>query len=398
MIEYIFCAFRNVGRKKLRTILTVMGITIGVASVIIIGAIGDSGKIAVTSQLDSLGVNGLDIRTQSNNMGFQAPMMLDDLKACASVKGVQAVMPVIMNLGTSISRNITKDILVWGIGSNASSIISIKMLHGKMFTSTQVKSHSKICLVDENFAKSLYKRSNITGKTITVYVGNGYQDLTVVGVVEQGSSVLYNLVGDYMPSFIYVPFTTVEDLKGKPGYDQIAIKTNSNENLDAQGVKIVETLSRIHGGNTAFVADNMLKQKEKMSDLLGIVTLIVSAIGAISLIVAGLSIMTVMSVSVSERTREIGIKKAIGAKKNVILFEFLLEALIISMLGGLAGIIAGCGISIIASFVLNISMTLNIQSIITCTCFAAGIGILFGVYPAIKAAGMKPVDALRHDY
>jgi putative ABC transport system permease protein len=398
MIEYLFCAFHNVGRKKLRTILTVMGIAIGIASVIIIGAIGEGGKSAVTAQLDSLGVNGLDIRTQPDNTGSQAPMMLDDLKVCASVKGVDAVMPVIMNLGTSISRNITKDILVWGIGSNAGSIISLKMLHGKMFTSADVKSHAKICLVDENFAKVLYKRSNITGKTLTVYLGNGYQNLTVAGVVEQGSSVLYNLVGNYIPYFIYVPFTTTEDLKGKIGYDQIAIKTKSNENLDVQGIKIVETLDRIHNGDTTFVVDNMLKQKQKMSDLLSIVTLIISAIGAISLIVAGLSIMTVMSVSVSERTREIGIKKAIGAKKSVILFEFLLEALIISIIGGLVGIIFGSGISMLASVILHFSLTLNIQSIIACTCFAAAIGILFGVYPALKAAQMRPVDALRHDY
>jgi putative ABC transport system permease protein len=398
MIEYLFCAFRNVGRKKLRTILTVMGIAIGVASVIIIGAIGEGGKSAVTAQLDSLGVNGLDIRTQSDSTGAQAPLLLNDVKACASVKGVAAVMPVIMNFGTSISRNITKDILAWGVGSNAESIISLKILHGKMFTSDEVKSHAKICLVDENFAKALYKRSNITGKTLTVYLGNGYQILTVAGVVEQGSSVLYNLVGNYMPSFIYVPFTTAEDLKGKIGYDQIAIKTKSDQNLDAQGQKIVDTLVRNHNGETSFVADNMLKQKQKMSDLLSIVTLIVSAIGAISLIVAGLSIMTVMSVSVSERTREIGIKKAIGAKNIIILVEFLLEALIISIVGGLVGIICGSGIAIIASIILKISLTLNIHSIIACTCFVAAIGILFGVYPALKAAGMRPVDALRHDY
>jgi putative ABC transport system permease protein len=398
MFEYIFCAFRNVGRKKLRTILTVMGIAIGVASVIIIGAIGEGGKNAVTAQLDSLGVNGLDIRTQADSTGLQAPILLDDVKACASIKGVESVMPVIMNLGTSISRNITKDILVWGVGSNAESIISLKMLHGKMFTSSEVKSHAKVCLVDENFAKTLYKRSNITGKTLTVYLGNGYQNLTVAGVVEQGSSVLYNLVGNYMPSFIYVPFTTAEDLKGKIGYDQIAIKTKSDDNLDAQGQKIVTELDKGHNGDTIFVADNMLKQKQKMSDLLSIVTLIVSAIGAISLIVAGLSIMTVMSVSVSERTREIGIKKAIGAKNRIILVEFLLEAFIISAIGGLVGIIFGSGISMIASIILNISLTLNIHSIIVCTCFVAAIGIIFGVYPAIKASKMKPVDALRHDY
>ena len=342
-------------------------------------------------------MNGLDIHTQENSTGTQQPLQINDLTACAAVKGVTAVMPVVMSMGTSVSRNITKDILLWGVGSNAESLISLKMLYGKMFTTDEINSHALICLVDENFAQSLYKRANITGETITVYAGNGYQNLTVAGVVEQGSSVLYNLVGDYVPSFIYVPFTTAEDLSGKTGYDEIAVLTKSNDNLDAQGQKIVETLDNIHNGTIAFAADNMFKQKQKMSDLLGIVTLIISAIGAISLIVAGLSIMTVMSVSVSERTREIGIKKAIGARNSIILFEFLLEALIISVMGGIIGIICGAGISIIASVILQFSLALNIHSIIDCTCFVAAIGILFGVYPALKAAGMRPADALRQE-
>jgi putative ABC transport system permease protein len=397
MIEYFFCAIRNLGRKKLRTFLTVSGIAIGVASVIIIGAIGQGGRNAVADELDSLGINGLNISTKSDVTSSSHTSINDgDVQTCLSVKGVKSAMPVIMQSGTAILHGTDKSALFWGVGSDASSIISIKLLHGKMLSKTDISDHAKVCLVDDTFAYSFFKRLNVTGEKLTVYMGSSYQQLEIKGVVANGSSILYNLVGSYMPSFIYMPYTTAEDLRGFSGYDEIAIKTASNDDIDTVGQKIVNVLSD-NAGNDTFVASNMFKQKQRLSDLLNIVTLIISAVGSISLIVAGLGIMTVMTVSVSERTREIGIKKAIGAKKKVIMMEFLFEALAISLLGAIIGITVGSLISLIASQLMHFGFTIRIGSIMLSSGFAVLIGVMFGVYPAIKAACLKPVDALRHE-
>ena len=375
MTEYLISAIRNLSRKKMRSFLTMAGITIGVASVIVIGSVGEGGKLAVSKQLDSLGVNGLNIRVQTDysKIGNNVKtIQQNDVQTCSGMAGVSSAMPVIMQYGASVTRGVSKNILVWGVGADAGNIISLKVLHGKMFTAQNIKNHDKVCLVDETYAKSVYKRVNITGKTITVYLGNGYQN-------------------------IYVPYTTAEDLRGAVGYDQIALKMKSNNDIDEIGQKIIALLNKEHGTSGTFIADNMLRQKQQMSDMLNIVTLIISAIGAISLIVAGLSIMTVMIVSVNERTREIGIKKAIGATKRDIMVEFLFEALLISLLGSLFGIAAGIGLSGIASAILKFAFQINLQVICYAAGFAVMIGVLFGVYPAFLASRLKPVDALRQE-
>lgn len=398
MIEYLICALRNLGRKKLRTFLTVSGIAIGVSSVIIVGAIGAGGKQAVTNELDSLGINGLNITAKITGSNSTANILSDDdVQTCLSVSGVKSAMPLIMQSGTVEEHGVQKSALYWGVDTDAKNIISINVIHGNMFSHYDITNHTPVCLVDDSFAKYFFKRTNITGEKITVFLGNDYKELTVKGVISSGSSILNNLAGSYMPYFIYLPYTTAEDLRGDPGYDQIAVKTISNNNIDSIGEKIIDVLGQ-NNADKNYIANNMFKQKQRLSELLNIVTLIISAVGAISLIVAGLGIMTVMTVSVSERTREIGIKKAIGAKKNVIMIEFICEALAISFLGGIIGIVAGAAISWLASAVLQFHFIVQSSSILYSTLFAVAIGVVFGVYPAVKASNLKPVDALRHDY
>lgn len=397
MIEYLICALRNIGRKRLRSLITICSIMIGVASVIVIGAIGNGAKIAVNNQLDSLGINGVNISQLKDNIyDLTATMSDDDLKTCLSVSGVNAAMPLIMQTGDAVLRGNQKDAILWGVDSNARSMISIKVSDGRMFSKSQVYSHAKVCLIDNTFAKAVYKRSNVTGKEISLYMGNDYETFKICGVVEANSSLLYNSVGDYIPTFVYLPYTTAEDLRDRNGFDEIMVKGDTNKDLDKVGTLITSILSKKHSGNS-YTSSNMLKQKQRLSGLLGIVTLVISAVGAISLVVAGLGIMTVMLVSVNERTKEIGIKKAIGAKKRLIMLEFLFEALAISVIGGAFGIGFGTGLACVASHIMNFSFNIDSSSVIISSGFAVVTGILFGVYPAYKAANLKPVDALRQE-
>lgn len=397
MHEFFICAWRNLGRKKFRSIITISGIVIGVASVIIISAIGNSAKNSVTAQLDNLGINGINISQQKENMYDTNAMLSDeDLKICKKIKGVKNAMPLIMQAGNAVLRGQQKNALLWGVDSSAEDMISLKISYGKMFSKSQVESHAKVCLIDDTFAREIYKRPNITGKEVSLFLGNEYETFKICGIVESGSSLLYNFVGEYMPTFVYLPYTTAEDLRLRDGYDQIMIKGTDNEDIENTGNSIVTALSNFHGGNT-YTFSNMLKQKEHMSNILSILTLVVSAFGGISIIVAGLGIMTVLLFSINERTKEIGIKKAIGAKKIYILFEFLFEALSISIIGAVIGVLLGSTISLIISKAINLKFCLKASSIIYSIIFALLTGVVFGVYPACKAANLKPVDALRHE-
>lgn len=397
MLKYLFCALRNLSRKKFRSAITIGGIVIGVASVIVIGTIGSGATLAVNNELDCFGINGINIsQLRANVFDKTALMTNDDLKLCMNVKGVEDTMPLVMQTGNIVLRNVQKDALIWGVDNNAKNMVSFKVLHGKMFTKSQINSHDKVCLIDDTIAKNIYKRSNVTGKTISLFMGKSYEDFKIIGVVESGSSLLYNLVGEYMPSFIYLPYTTAQDLRGTDGFDQIMVRGKENVNLDTLGNNICHLLSNSNP-DQKYCASNMLNQKERFSGLLGIVTLAISAVGAISLVVAGLGIMTVMLVSVNERTKEIGIKKAIGAKKSIIMLEFLFEALSISIIGGALGVGIGFAVAFIVSNVLKMAFIINSASVMLATAFALGTGILFGVYPAYKAANLRPVEALRQE-
>ena len=216
-----------------------------------------------------------------------------------------------------------------------------------------------------------------------------------VGVIKTGSGLLQNLIGDYIPNFLYVPYTTLQSVTGKNSFDQIAVRVEDNYDVDEAGQSIVSTLSNTTGISDGFLANNLVKQKDGLKSILNTVTVVLSAVGAISLLVASLSIMTVMMVSVNERTREIGIKKSIGARRSTILCEFLLEAIFISLIGCLIGVVVGIGISFFGASYVNISLQLRKDIILLAVGFSLLSGIIFGVYPAAKASRLKPVDALR---
>ncbi len=393
MIDVIKSAFKNLGRKRVRTVLTVLGISIGVASVIIIGNISQCGTAALTGELDSLGLSGLTISVAQNAQNVS--LTDNDLNAVKKTAQVEQVMPIMMQSTNIQVRAIQNKALVWGIDSKANQIISIKVLYGRSINNRDVKTNANVCLVDENFSKTAYSRSNIVGKKVSILCAGVMEEFQVVGVIKTGSGLLQNLIGDYIPTFVYIPYTTMQNAVGRNTIDQIAVKVKTGSNMDQVGKSIVTTLNRNSGVADGFASNNLAKQKDGLTNMLDIVTLILSAVGAISLLVASLSIMIVMLVSVNERTREIGIKKSIGAKRSAILFEFLFEAALISVLGCIAGIIFGYIISFAGAFYFGMTLSVRLDIMLLAVSFSLITGIIFGVYPAAKASNLKPVDALR---
>lgn len=308
MKDILQCAWKSLSRKRLRTLLTVSGIMVGVIMVVIVSAISTAGKRAVNAELDSMGMNGLSVSMESGTLS------MENLEVIRRLSGVETAMPLMIEYSTSLLGSVSDSTLICGIDSGARQVISLRLRHGRLITTGDVRSSARVCMLDETVAQAAFGRSNIVGKTIELAVGGSTEAFTIVGVTETGSSLLQNIV-EFIPGMVYIPYTTLQDLTGRDNLNQIAVRVSEQENVELAETRIVQALER-SSGQSGYRTDNLAVQKERLGSLMDIVTLILTAISGISLLVSGLGIMTIMLVSVTERTREIGIKKATGASRQ----------------------------------------------------------------------------------
>lgn len=383
----------NIFRKKLRASLTILGISIGVFSVLIISTIGNMGTDVINTELESIGIDSISVSVNPENMSVS--LNDSDLQTISTIPNIKSYTPLTIEYTKSEMRKREQMSLIWGVNDNAANIVSLQLKHGRLINKSDISSSKKVCIIDENYAKTAYNRSNIVGKNINIMINGSYQEFQVVGVVSSGGNILQNLMGSYIPNFVYVPFTSLQRLSNKTNFDQIIVSVNDMNKLDEVSDQITTNIETEKGVFNSIKVDNLTKEKEKFNNILNIVNLTLSTIAAISLIVSGLSIMTIMLVSVRERTREIGIKKAIGATKFKILFEFIIESFILSLLGGLSGIITGSIAIFIGCSLIGMPFYIEVPLILYCIIFTLIIGLIFGSYPSIKAAKLKPVDALK---
>ncbi len=394
MFDLIIASIKNLRRKKFRSFLTILAICISVASFVLISTIGDVGKSAIETELSSLGIDGVSILPEDKETTLLSEEQLQEIK---EFDGVSSAVPIVMQytdvkVGAQESQS-----LIWGIDAGAKQVIALTPIYGRLINQYDIATSANVCVVDESMALEAYRRSNIVGKNILLNIGGSWESFEVVGVVSSGGNILQNIVGNYIPSFLYVPYSSLGLLSGQSNFDRIAIKVQENYDVDSVGREIVATLNQQEGAIGAYKSENISQQKDQLTEVLSIVTTVLSVIAGISLVVAGLGIMTVMMSSVTERTREIGIKKAIGASRRNIMVEFLIETLTISFLGSAIGTAIGLGVAIVGCSMVDVEIIINPQLILTCVVFSVGTGVLFGVYPAQKAASLKPVDALRNE-
>ncbi len=375
---------KNIVLKIKRSFLTVCGIAVGVFAVVVISAVGDIGENLVDEKLKSMGMESIIVSSQ--NGGLQE----NDVEQLKNMDFVENAMPLMsVTLKQIMPDDNETDRMLWGVDENADEVIELKVVSGRKINAGDLVSHSKVCMIDRDVAEETYGTADITGMKITLGFGNMSEEFEAVGVVDNGVSMLQSSLGGSIPSFVYIPYTTFSDISKRDGFDVIAVKAQANINTE----KSIE--KKLSDNLRTVEVSNLLTQKKQLTSLMKVVSCSMTAVAGISVIISGISSMTAMMSAVKERTREIGIKKAIGARKTDIISEFLGESLLISVSGGVFG--GGLGIlTVITGCILfDIDVYINPVSVLSVIIFSTVTGVIFGIVPALKASSLNPVVAIR---
>lgn len=389
--------------NKLRTLLTMLGIIIGVSAVIAMVSVGMGVRKNVTDSISRLGSNMLIIMSGSSNRsgvrggaGSVQTLKYDDAKAIkAKIKNVAYVSPTAQGSYQVVYGHQNWQTSVSGVIPEYAAIQSLTMQSGIFFTEHDVDTRSRVAVIGTTVAANLFGGVNPVGKKIRV----GNAPYTVIGLI---ASKGQSNGGQDQDDVVLIPLTTAQErLMGITYVRSINVQVSESDKMDEVQANIEKLLRQRHrirdGGEDDFTVRNLTSIMETMNETTTMITLLLGSIAGISLIVGGIGIMNIMMVSVTERTREIGIRKAIGATYNSIMLQFLIESTMISILGGIIGIFIGMGIAEAISKFGNFQTVISSLSIAISFGFSLFVGIFFGMLPARKAARLDPIDALRYE-
>jgi putative ABC transport system permease protein len=404
IINILKIAYRSLGRNKMRSFLTMLGIIIGVAAVIAMLAIGQGASNAVKSQIASLGTNMLIVfpfASNQNGVRTQAATFTrftedDAIAISKQCPAVQYVTPVVRSVQQTIANNQNWRTAIWGGYPNYFDIRAWPLQSGSYFTGSDERGETKVCIVGQTIVTNLFGANSVpVGQTIRI----GNLPFRIIGVL---SAKGQDAMGNDQDDIIIAPFSTVlKKLVGGIYANVIFASAISSDAIDEASNEITALIRDRHKLTAWEANDFTVRTQTELASTADAttqtMTLLLASIAGISLVVGGIGIMNIMLVSVTERTREIGIRMAVGARGNDVLTQFLIEALSLSFAGGLIGIVLGVLVSQFVSNIQKWPIEISPQSIGLAFVFAAAIGIFFGWYPARKAAGLNPIDALRYE-
>ncbi len=404
--ENIKIAFQSLFLNKLRSALTMLGIIIGVGAVVAVMSIGSGAQSSVIASIQGIGSNLIIVIPGSSHEDMGAlnqfstankeSLKLDDVEAINKYsKHIKGVIPVILSAApiTYLDKGINAS--VYASSENAEQVYNFEIERGKFFSKSDVANSANVACVGPTVIEKLFGNKDPLGKTLKV-MGKNFK---IIGTIKSKGT---NMFGQDQDNAIAVPITTaMNKLYGQKYLSMIIADTETEKEIDVASEEITRILRKQHGlkggSKNDFSIQSQTEILNALSTVTSIFTITIGSIAAISLLVGGIGIMNIMLVSVTERTREIGIRKAIGAKNRDVLVQFLTESVVLSLSGGIMGIIFAGVIALFLNKYSPITATISPFSILLAVSFSTLVGLFFGIYPAMRAAKLNPIEALRFE-
>ena len=386
--QSIKMAFHSIRSNKMRSFLTMLGIIIGVVALVVLVSLVSGATGQITDTINEMGNNMISVSVMDDK---NKPFKLSDMDEIEGLEHVELVAPVAQESLTASSSTGEETATVTGTTSSYDDIMGLSLASGRFIMKPDVDNNSNVAVINSSLAEDVMGRTDVVGESIII----GGRSFQIIGVLEEDDSSWSSMLGTSYEA--YIPYTTLIRIS-----DSTTLKVSSfyasaeDDNTSEAEVDLTEFLNeRFENDSDAYYLFNQSTVADAMSSVTGTLSLLLGGIAGISLLVGGIGIMNIMLVSVTERTREIGIRKAIGATRGTIMFQFLIEALILSLTGCAIGIGISWILIIVIDAIGNVTYGLSGQVILISVMFSVGIGLLFGIYPAGKAAGKNPIDALR---
>lgn len=384
-------AFKSIASNKMRAVLTMLGIIIGVMALVILVSLVNGATSSVKDTVSKLGSDMLKVSISDDK---NKPVTLSDLAKWNDEEGIGFAAPLVSESLTAKYETTSDSVTVYGTTPIYYDIKGMNILLGRFIKTTDVENHNAVCVINETTATELIGYVDCLGRSISI---NGMK-YTVVGVLEDDDSLSNSFGSD--SKLAYIPYTSFVRLSDSTTLKITEFYVSAESTMDAAETVMTNILmERFAQDEDAFSVNSSDAMESAMSNITSMLTILLGGIAAISLIVGGIGIMNIMLVTVTERTREIGIRKAIGATRGDILMQFLIEALVLCMMGCVIGIfLSWCVLKAAGIIVSNLSLTFHMNGmvVLVAVVFCFVIGLIFGMYPANKAAKMKPIDSLHY--
>ena len=392
-IETVKMAFKAIWGNKVRSFLTMLGVIIGVMSVTVLMAIGQGTTSSVTDSISSMGTNMISVTIQTRRFGFgmnkssrsssakgTVILKAEDVLALKDNEYIQYVSPTVSGSLTVKAGSTNTTASIMGVYPDYANIVSTELASGRYIIDADVENRSAVCVIGPDLAEDLFGNTNVVGNTLHV---NGRM-FRIVGVLDGTSSTLV------------LPFTLAQRMLESTSITSFYVSATDSTVVSAAQTAVERFLYKKYQDDSTYSIMNQEEMLAAMEETAGTLSLMLGGIAGISLLVGGIGIMNIMLVSVTERTREIGIRKAIGAKRRNILLQFLIESVVLSGMGGLLGLMLGYGLMHLLETYMGMSVSASAGVAQLAMGFSMVVGVVFGLYPANKASKLKPFDALHY--